>query len=184
MLGYLRMSGVRGGCWRKGGRVFVRGNCMNKIIRKSCFYKFSLKKTKQKSDIFQLILSIAGAWSKTERTLEMATAALRSTTCVVIHLFSRCVRDEDDRGRRRWRCPGGVGRPMQWGWVAADKGSEPREECVWEMKGLPSGFAKPLEVGRARMYLTFWVISSLDQDRVDGNEGSDEEVVTSGPLCV
>lgn len=74
---------------------------MNKIIRKSCFYKFSLKKTKQKSDIFQLILSIAGAWSKTERTLEMATAALRSTTCVVIHLFSRCVRDEDDRGRRR-----------------------------------------------------------------------------------
>lgn len=35
-----------------------------------------------------------------------------------------------------------------------------------------------------RMYLTFWELSSFDQDRVDGKEGRDEEVVTKGPLSV
>ena len=34
------------------------------------------------------------------------------------------------------------------------------------------------------VYLTFWELSSFDQDRVDGNEGRDEEVVTNAPLSV
>lgn len=34
------------------------------------------------------------------------------------------------------------------------------------------------------MYLTFWQLSSFDQDRVNGNEGGDEEVVLNGPFSV
>lgn len=39
-------------------------------------------------------------------------------------------------------------------------------------------------VDQVRVYLTFCVLSSFDQDRVDGNEGRDEEVVTKAPLSV
>ena len=38
--------------------------------------------------------------------------------------------------------------------------------------------------GQVRSYLTCGAPSSLDQDKVDGNEGSDEEEVTNAPLSV
>lgn len=41
----------------------------------------------------------------------------------------------------------------------------------------------PQKVG-AQMYLTFSQLSSFDHDRVDGNEGRDEEVVAKGPFSV
>lgn len=41
----------------------------------------------------------------------------------------------------------------------------------------------PQKVG-APMYLTFSQLSSFDHDRVDGNEGRDEEVVAKGPFSV
>jgi hypothetical protein len=38
--------------------------------------------------------------------------------------------------------------------------------------------------GQVRSYLTCGAPSSLDQDKVDGNEGRDEEEVTKAPFCV
>lgn len=60
------------------------------------------------------------------------------------------------------------------------------EEEVEMVKGLRVDLPcfPPQGVDRARMYLTFWPLSSFDQDRVDGNEGRDEEVVTKAPLSV
>lgn len=45
------------------------------------------------------------------------------------------------------------------------------------------GSCVPQKVG-AQMYLTFSQLSSFDHDRVDGNEGRDEEVVAKGPFSV
>lgn len=63
--------------------------------------------------------------------------------------------------------------------------SQVREgEEVEKVKGSKGICCIPQDVGWMRMYLTFWALSSFDQDRVDGNEGRDEEVVTKGPLSV
>lgn len=48
---------------------------------------------------------------------------------------------------------------------------------------LPEVGCVPQKVG-AQVYLTFSQLSSFDHDRVDGNEGRDEEVVAKGPFSV
>lgn len=42
----------------------------------------------------------------------------------------------------------------------------------------------PGDVDCVMMYLTFGALSSLGQERVDGNEGRDEDVVTKAPFSV